>query len=361
MVQRVQDLYRKHERWVPIAFFILGFLFDTIMLQRIDELSTIIQQALYLVIAGGLISIELIETTREINPPKLLNKIWRYREALLHFLLGTLLNSYAIFYFKSASSLTSFVFIALLVILLILNEFKRFGKSQIKVHMAFLSLCLISYFVSLMPILLGYIGTLPFLGSILASALASYGFYRLQKYLLGSESNLLRTHFLIPFPVTQLTFVILYFAHAIPPVPLSVSYMGIFHGVSKQEGNYQLSYTRSKWKFWQNGDQSFQARPGDSIFCFVRVFSPARFNDMLQVRWLYWDQSKGWLPSDAIPMPVLGGREEGYRGVTKKNNYQAGEWRVQIETMENREIGRINFTVENDQSTEEREVKMIIH
>jgi hypothetical protein len=53
----------------------------------------------------------------------------------------------------------------------------------------------------------------------------------------------------------------------------------------------------------------------------------------------------------------VGGREEGYRGVTKKNNFAPGDWRVQIETRDGREVGRITFTIELDESTSERELK----
>ena len=53
-------------------------------------------------------------------------------------------------------------------------------------------------------------------------------------------------------------------------------------------------------------------------------------------------------------MTIVGGREEGFRGVTKKSNYQPGRWRVQIETSEGHEIGWIGFTVEKDESMGER-------
>jgi hypothetical protein len=355
MISNLKDTYRKYERWVPIAAFLLGFLFDAFMLRRIDELKVILQQAVYLFIAGLLIGIELLEEAGEIHPPGYLRKIWKYRESVLHFLLGTLLNSYTIFYFKSASAFSSFIFIFLLVALLTLNEFKRFGESQTQVHSALLSLCLISYFISLSPTILGFIGVLPFLCAVVASIVVYCGFYFVMKSKLATKDpHLLKTHLIFPFASVQSLFVVLYFAHLIPPVPLSVRYMGIYHGIEKTQDGYALSYTRSPWKFWQHGDQTFQARPGDVIYCYAQVFSPTRFKDELQVRWLYHDERRGWLRSDAIPMPVLGGRDEGYRIVTKKVNFQPGEWRVQVETRDDREIGSIGFHVEPDETSGER-------
>jgi hypothetical protein len=358
VIAKVKGLYARYERWIPIIFFGLGFVFDTLMLRRIDELMTLLQQAAYLLISGALLRVELAEVAREVHPPWWIAKVWRYREALLHFLLGTLLNSYTIFYFKSASTVTSFIFIVILIATLIVNEFKHFGKQQTQVHFAFWSLCLISYLVSLVPILLGFSGFVPFLAAVGASAVVFWGYWKFLARMVAPQ--LLWSYVGLPYAAIQVIFVGLYFAHAIPPVPLAVQYMGIFHDIKKNAGEYELIYTRPWWKFWEHGDQTFLARPGDSIFCFARVFSPSRFNDQLQVRWLYWDPRHGWKPSDAIPMPIVGGREEGYRGVTKKEHFTPGEWRVQIETRDNREVGRIRFTVEPDSSTDAREVRTIV-
>lgn len=356
----MKELYQRNQRWVPIVFFVLGFAFDTFMLRRIDEPKVILQQAIYLAVSAALIGVELVGSTRELPAPRMFTRIWKYREALLHFLMGTLLNCYTIFYFKSASALTSFGFIAALVGLLMINEFKNFGKSQTRVHMALLSLCLLSYTVALSPILWGSIGTLPFLTAVLASLLIFWLYFRLLSKPLASHPKLLRSHVALPFGAVASVFVLLYFAGVIPPVPLSVTYMGIYHDVQKSDGGFQLGYSRGPFRFWQHGDQTFLARPGDTIFCFVQVFSPSRFKDQLQVRWLFKDERLGWQSQDAIPMPIVGGREEGYRGVTKKNNYQPGEWRVQIETRDNQEIGWIGFKVERDDQTDARVLTTVV-
>src|ERR1044072_2695674 len=104
-------------------------------------------------IASALVAVELIEETAKVQPPRILRKAWKYREAALQFMLGTLLNSYAIFYFTSASAFTSLAFIAVLVALLTLHEFKRFDDSKVQVHVALLSLCMISFLVSLLPMI----------------------------------------------------------------------------------------------------------------------------------------------------------------------------------------------------------------
>ena len=354
-----REFYKRHEKYAPLAFFIMGFLFDAVMLTRIDEPLVIVQQALYLVVASFLIAVELVETRGPVMPPRWVRGVWVYRKGFLHFMLGTLLNSYTIFYFMSSSTFTSFLFIGVLVGLLIVNEFLHFDGVQERVHVGFWALCVISYFVSLAPIALGHVGVVPFLLANVVAAGIFHGAHRVVTGRLRFDRQWARRSFVMPVAGVQGAFVLLYFLKVIPPVPLSVKYMGIFHGVEKKHGEYELSYTRPWWKFWQHGDEIFSARPGDVIHCYVQVFSPSRFKDELKVRWMYYDKRAGWLSADAIPLAVLGGREEGFRAVTTKANYQPGEWRVQVETRDGRQIGSIGFSVEMDTSAKPRETRVL--
>ena len=151
----------------------------------------------------------------------------------------------------------------------------------------------------------------------------------------------------------MIIYAILYFTKVLPPVPLSIKHIGIYHGVTRVDGGYQLEMRRPEWRFWESGDQTFEAAPGDKLYCFIQVFSPARFHDELKVRWRYRDPRSGWTKGDAIPLGVSGGREDGFRGFTTKANYSPGSWRVGVETSDGREIGRISFDVESVQASNE--------
>ena len=345
-LRKARDFWKKYRGYGPVAFFLAGFFFDALTLTRIDDPLVILQQAIYIALVSALVAVELKELTAPVTVPQVFAKPWEYREELLHFMLGSLLSSYTIFYFKSSSAFTSFLFVMVLAALLLVNEFIRYGDGRARVHVAFLGLSVVSYLVGLVPIVLGFIGVVPFL---VANALAAGLFYGYQRALKVKGMLLWK-----PLAVTQGTFALLYFLGVIPPVPLSVTYMGIYHDVRKTGGGYELVYTRPRWKFWQRGDQTFRARPGDVIHCFAQVFSPSGFKDQLQVRWSHYDDRRGWQPADAIPLSIMGGRQEGFRGVTKKSNYQPGLWRVQVETRDGREVGRIAFEVEVDAGTEPR-------
>ena len=80
---------------------------------------------------------------------------------------------------------------------------------------------------------------------------------------------------------------------------------------------------------------------------YFRIFSPSRFSDQVNVRWYLDEAQRGWTLQDTIPIKILGGREEGFRGYSAKTKYQPGSWKVQVETTDGREIGRIYFSLES--------------
>ena len=117
-LERLKLYYGRHEGRVAAAFFAAGFVFDMVTVGRIDSWATIGQQAIYLTVA----LIALLQMLLEADQPRrepggFILKRWyyEYRSALVHFLMGALLNLYAIFYFKSSSLLVSFGFLGFLV------------------------------------------------------------------------------------------------------------------------------------------------------------------------------------------------------------------------------------------------------
>ncbi len=359
MLARVKDYYHNHERACTAGLFVAGFLFDTLAVGRIDAPHNIIHQACYLSLCAWLTGLEIRERQGAFSPPERFKTAWRYHEGATHFMLGTLINIYTLFYFKSASLLASLVFMLFWCALLGVNELRLFPGSGTTLRMTLAALCLVSYFGYLIPMLAGGIGPWVFLGSLAAAAAVWAPYvWRLQTYL-PDRPQIVWRHALMPFLAVEFVFGLLYFSKLIPPVPLSLSSVGIFHEVRKTGDQYQLTMTRSKWRFWERGDQTFLARKGDKIFCFVSIFSPTRFRERLSVRWLFYEAGEGWKDSDAIPLEVVGGRDGGYRGFTVKTRHKPGRWRVVVETSDGRELGRIGLRVRPDEETGVRESRVL--
>lgn len=352
VIARLERLFKEKERAVAAVFFAAGFVFDMLTVGRVDAWATIAQQAAYLAVIMAVL-LQMFHEQGQPAPdlaalPRVKRWILEYRGAVVHFLLGALLNLYAIFFFKSSSLAVSFAFLGFLVVLLLANESRRFKALGLQFKFALLALCLLAFFATLLPVLAGSIGLAMFLASMLVGSLplAAAGWWIRRAH--PERFAAARRQILVPAGCVLLGFLAFYLFRLIPPVPLSIPFIGVYHSVERTAEGYRLTHEREWWRFWHNGDQAFRAQPGDKVYVFFRIISPARFADQVQVRW-YWRAGGGiggWALHDTIPMGIVGGREQGFRGYGFKANYQPGAWKVQVETKDGREIGRIYFELE---------------
>ena len=348
---RLRAYYERNEKKIAIAAFIGGFAVDILTVERIDSWFTIGQQVLYLAV----ITLALMQMFLEQAGPApalegmFVVRRWyhRYRNAILHFFLGTLLNLYAIFFFKSSSLLVSFSFLGVLVLVLLANETPRLKALGLPFKFALLGLCFLSFFALIVPTAIGSVGTGVFMLSILLGCVPLAGIALLAGLRSPELSQRARRQILVPLGVVLICYLVSYLYKVTPPVPISIPFMGVYHFVERTEEGYRLSHERAVWRFWHNGDQRFYAQPGDKVYVFFRIFSPSRFSDQVVMRWyMRKDVTDRWQLQDQIPIKIVGGRKEGFRGFGFKTNYQPGYWRVRVETTDGREIGRIYFKID---------------
>lgn len=351
--------YEENETKVDIAFFLGGFVFDVFTLSDIDDPLSIAQQIIYLLITGSILYYEFLVPLGLATVHKKLEKIWKYRELIFHFILGSLLSVYSLFFLKSASLFASAIFVVLLMGLMVANELKVVKKSEVNIKIGLYIICVFSFFSIMIPVLLGFVGLIPFL---LALAMTCLFIWCTWSLLLrkSHDRHVLGRKLVLPGVSVVGLFLLFYVVGWIPPVPLSVQNLGVYHKIEKVNGQFVLSYETPDWLFWHTGDQHFVAQPGDAIYIFARLFSPARFNDSVVLHWFFKDPRQGWVTTDRIPMKITGGRIGGYRGYALKQNYAEGEWRVSVETTDQREVGRIYFDVKKTDVLSERNFQQSI-
>jgi len=337
-----------HRPWKELAFFAAGFVFDAFLVRRIDETRMLVQQGVYLAIDGALLA-RLI-AWRQSGP----QQGWRERlptvaDWLLHFTLGTLLNAYALFYVKSASGLATILFFLIIASLLLVNELPSMRRLGPVVLYGLYSFCLTSYFAYLYPVLIGRIRWWMFVLAI-ATATAPLIVIAFAHHRWTRDRKQVIVHALVPSLGVQALLLVLYVFKLIPPVPLSLMDIGIYHRVERTEtGGYQVTYRTPPWyRFWQRDDSTFLAASGDRVYCFLRVFAPNGFRDEIRVAWFYKPPSHDWTSEGDVPIAVTGGRENGFGGFSYKQNWQLGDWRVVVTSIDGREIGRRSFSIVPD-------------
>lgn len=343
--ERWRSYYEKNTVKISAAVFLAGFLADVLTLSAPDSTFAIAQQIIYLGIIIFLLVHESRQNWLQLEPPRLLRRLWPYHPLLLHFFFGSLLSLYSLYFLKSSSLSASLAFMLFMFGLLILNEFPQFQRYGLRARWALLSVCLFSFFLTLYPIAWGMLGLSTFIAAVVTTALV---LLVLLKQASKSSLKAVAKQRLVTALAPLVLFIAFYIFKILPPVPLALLEAGVYHDIQKDELNdqYLLYRERPAWKFWQNGDAEFKARPGSRVHLFAAIYSPTTLTETIHMNWQRKSDMDGhWTSYQKIPMLVRGGRENGYRGYTVKSNYDPGKWRVLIETSDGREIGRVHFSI----------------
>jgi hypothetical protein len=348
----------QHEHAVPPMLFFGGVTWDALTLQRIDALLDNLILGIYLVLLGGFVVLATLDRNDR-SLPRPFQKLSTWAPGAIQFLAGGLFSAYVIYYTRSASFTTASLFLLVLVGLLVANEiiWSRLWSSYLLLGVYFLAV--FCYFTFFLPTVLGTIGFGVFLTSGFVSAgfviglilyLDTHNVFAGTKSFLGAVGVVLGLLGLV---------VVFYVNHWIPPVPLALQDGGVYHDVSRNGSAFLLEYEEPPWyRPWQNDDDPFRYAASDTVHCFAAVFAPTDLQTTVYHHWQYYDSKREtWVDTDRIGYQVVGGRRNGYRGVTFKRHVHPGEWRVTVETVDRRPIGRIRFEVVPADTTSGRTFK----
>lgn len=332
--------------WMTIAFF-LGFVVDNITLNRVDQVFDNLILATYVVLAMVSMLI-LYAGAAEKLPERFNQRARKYAPLLMQYAFGGLLSGMLIFYGRSGAWGSSWPFLLIIIVAILGNEFIKDRSTRLIYNVAILFIGLFSYVVLVVPVVSGLMGPWVFVGSGILAVLIMYLFVQLLYKVIPRFLELHMKAVVFTIGAIFAGFNFLYFANIIPPIPLSLKDVGIYHSVVRFEsGDYQVKYEEGKW--WQpfkDSDTVFHAKSGDNVFCFAQVFAPTRLDTEIVHRWYFDDPETGWEERFELSYPIVGGRSDGYRGYTLMRNYEEGKWRCSVETKRGQVLGQEVFTVD---------------
>jgi hypothetical protein len=349
--------YHRVKHQLPLALFIGGFILDALTLGRIDDPFNLLLLSFYLLISAWCLIPDILH---EYTPAPLRTshpQFLRFREEALHFCLGSLLSAFTLFYLKSSSLAASFFFMLLMALLMIANELPGLRSLGPVPRVALMTLCLISYLLVFIPTLFGSIGIAT---TLIALAMTSGLIVLTARWATSfSDKETAKKELLFPgFGILGL-FVLLSIFKLIPPVPLALESVAIYHKIERTPEGPVASTLTPAWKFWRQGDQIFEGREGDEVFVYAAVFAPKGFSGHIVLHWQI-DQDGSWKTSDRIALDIHGGRDGGFRGFGKKAKWLPGHWRILVESSNGAEIGRIKFEIRADSNSDQREFRKLV-
>ncbi|MBT6178079.1 MAG: DUF2914 domain-containing protein [Deltaproteobacteria bacterium] len=361
----LQNLLIPIQTHIPATAFVGGFCFDLATLGRIDSYTNFFVHGFWLLISGMILVMTLVAQSEwTYTGPRIKRRLassfLKHDQFVFHFALGALLSAFTIFYFKSSSAAVSILFLGLLAGLLILNEMKRFQKIGPFIRCMLYQIALLTFATYIIPILLGSLSYAVFALALCSSAAIALGLGAVLKKL-DYPARSLRLYYLNPTLIAFGLFTGLYASNAIPPIPLSTQHIGVYHDVRVSKSGYAIKRDPRGQSMLPFAQDTFFARPADKVFVFTRIFAPRHFSDSIYLRWQKELANGSWHTTDTIPMKIRGGREMGYRGYGYKADYQAGNWRVFVETKDGREVGSVSFAIQKDDSDTSRIFQSRVH
>ena len=333
--RRLKEFFDRYEHRIGFGFLIAGFIFDNFTLKRIDFfLDNLVLLTYLAVIAVCIVLIDLgIKKVSYIAP------------YAMQFAMGGLFSGYVIFYFRSASLTISWPFLLMLLVFFIGNEFFRRHYEVLIFRIAIFFVAVFSYFIFSLPVLFHRLGADVFILSGVLSLAVIAGLTYLIKRLAHQHTP--RQYGLIATVIggIYLVFNLFYFTNIIPPIPLALKDVGIYHRVERVLGDYVAQEERRPWYDLFGGDK-IRLVSGTAVYGYSAVFAPTALEGEIFHRWSFYDDAtESWVEMSRISFLILGGRDGGYRGYSIQQNITPGRWRLDVVTARNQIIGRTTFRI----------------
>ncbi len=333
--------YQKIKPYFPATAFIGGFLWDAYSLgKNIQALDLFILLAYYLGAAAMLPIMARQNLRMEIETLEEQNGFpWKeVPNFLLQFCFGSIFSALVIFYFLSSSYWPSFVFTGTLIFLLVANEFWDKHYHRFTLSWSLFTFAGILYFNFALPHLFHSLNPIWFFISIALGIGITLGVRRLSPLAKGN---------IFPSYLVGGTMGLLFLFHALPPVPLVKKDLRMARNLEKQAGGFALRIEKPAfWEFWKSTEQEVHLFPGEKLYCYSALFLPSGIDTHIYHEWQYYDKShKNWKVVSKIGYPIFGGRQNGFRGFTYKQNLLAGDWRVYVKSQYDQVIGITHFSI----------------
>lgn len=312
-VQITKDFVKK---WGPMLGFLGGVGWDTVTLGRLVSKWDLIILGAYLIV--GFLTTLLFT-----------HKHSKWAILAYHFCLGTLLSAMVIVYGKSASSMGSYLLVGGVAGVMIWNEFWGEDRFDSWLRHLILWLACTMYLQFLIPHLVNSISNLWVFVALFVSSLTSMGFAKLQG--LNFKKSLV---------ILNLVWVVLWMIQIFPPVPLvfKKQYLGVDFVKSKY--SVMNLHEDAHWS-----DDEIELTQGQRLYFLSSVFAPDGVSADLEHRWFY-KQSGSYQLVDAIPLSLKsGGRENGWRFYSWKQNLQEGDWLIETALKDGAVISQKEFVL----------------
>ncbi|QNM84167.1 DUF2914 domain-containing protein [Polaribacter pectinis] len=346
------NFIRSNRKYAPLFFFIAGFTWDSLTLGRIDRLYDIIVLCTYMtLLTVSIYFFNLVGNEKWEN--SFIKKYGDYLPLAIQFFLGGLSSAYVIYFSRSVSLSKTASFFIILIVLLFANEFfkKRVSNKYLQFSAYFfVNFTFLSFFL---PVILKEMNTAIFLISGIISLISTIILvvlvYRTNP---SARVEIVKWKMLSMILGIYVLINTFYYLKLIPPVPLALDKGVVAYNVEKYNNHYNVTYEVDEWYvFWRDHKIDFNRNSNKPVYVFTSIFAPTDLQKKVYHQWKWYNPEIGeWQNFDKIGFEITGGRDNGYRGYSFKNNVIDGEWKVEVITEENLVLGVVDFNIKTTNS-----------
>ena len=351
---RFRNYIRKHEKYLPIIFFTGGFVFDSLTLGRIDRVYDLTILCAHMTSLTIMIYLyNRVDDGRWKNT--IIDRFQLYLPLAIQFSFGGLSSAYVIYFSRSVSLSKTITFFVILVALLFANELLKRRISNKYLQFSVYFFVSFTFFTFMIPVFIKEMSTPIFLFSGFVSLVVTLTLLTIVYRKSPSTRAEIKIRKLVGIIlIMYATINTLYFTNLIPPVPLALDAGIVAHHVRKKNDIYTVTYDQNEWYiFWRDHNLELILQPDEKVFVFTSIFAPTQISKSIFHRWKWYNaETKEWEVVDNIGYEITGGRNDGFRGYTYKENVKPGYWKVDVITIEGLVLGVINFEIIIDPTLE---------
>lgn len=341
------------------VYFFAGFVVDSFILpDASDPLTKYIGLAYLVVLALCIIMREWVISRNTASKTE--QRAYSLFTFGVLFFSGASLSFIFIYALRSAAFAVSWPLLLILFLCMVANEIVDTHEYRFTLDVCVFFIALVFYTIFNVPIAFNHVNDTIFLISVAVAVLAGLFFVSmLRKTSEVAEYERGRLYALavgIPMFVGML-----YTLNLIPAVPLTLKESGVYHVVTRTPSGDYFGQKEDDDRFLAKFRRPvYHLTSKDSgVYFFSSVGAPAEVSAPISHVWEYYDEeADAWVETSKVSFNVSGGREEGYRAYSKKENVEEGMWRVTVKVDDRRIIGRMRFYIEKGEEAELSEVKL---
>ena len=290
MFKKVFHFLEKYENHIGVATLVVGFIFDNFFLTRPDNFRDNISFLVFISVAAS--SIILVN---------IFKKGIRHSISIfiMQFAIGGLFSMSLVFYARGATLQASWPFILMLFVYLIGNELFKKHYILITTQIGAFFITLFSYLIFITPVILHRMDEQVFLISGVVSLIIITFFVFILYFINRQEILRSRKALFITIPTIFIAINIFYFTNLIPPIPLLMKDVGIYHFVERDStGNYiVVGEAEKSFGFFRS--IIVHKTADEPLYIYSAVFAPVALNTTILHIWQFYDPTqKTWTTSN---------------------------------------------------------------